>query len=203
MFNGIVETVGIIQTISSVDDCRQLTITPKQTFDDLVIGDSMSVNGVCLTMTDIIADSFVVSVVPETLRVTNFNSVQQGQFVNLERSLKLSSRIGGHFLQGHVDGVGEIIELTPDGKGALLVKIQIPKQLAKYMVNKGYIAIDGMSITIIESTHEWFTVTFIPHTQQVTTVNQYRVGTLVNIEVDILGKYIEKFLGGCAICNPI
>ena len=121
--------------------------------------------------------------------------------VNLERSLTLSSRIGGHYVQGHVEGVGEILEITPDNSEALLVKISIPPKLAKYVIPKGYITLDGMSITVINTTPEWFTVTLIPHTQALTIVKHYKVGDLINIEVDILGKYVEKILGAYTHAN--
>lgn len=195
MFSGIVETTGVISAIAFAQDCMQLTITPKFVFDDIAIGDSVAINGVCLTITEIYQESFKVTAVPETLRLTNLDLLKVGGVVNLERSLKISSRIGGHYVQGHVDGKGEILEIKKDGKAAWLVKINVAAKLAKLIVPKGYVAIDGMSITAIEVSQDWFTVTLIPHTQAVTISNHYKVGSLVNIEVDILGKYVEKILG--------
>jgi riboflavin synthase len=192
MFTGIVETIGILRQIVPHNDCIHFSITPKIAFADLSIGDSVAVNGVCLTVVTLFDGGFAVTVVPETLRVTNLGFLAPESVVNLERSMKLNGRIGGHCVQGHVDAVGEIQELVADGASALLAKISISSAINKYIVNKGYITLDGMSITVIESTPEWFTVTFIPHTQEVTTVNQYKKGSKINIEVDILGKYIEK-----------
>lgn len=196
MFSGIVEAIGTVLCIETLGDCIHLNISPNKIFDDLKLGDSVSINGVCLTITQIFQDAFAVTIVPETLRVTNLGGLKVSSLVNLERSISLSSRIGGHYVQGHVDGVAEIIELEKDGEEALLLKIRHSPHLAKYIVNKGYIALDGMSITVIKSSLEVFTVTLIPHTQQVTIVKDYCVGTKVNIEVDILSKYLEKLIGG-------
>ena len=194
MFGGIVESIGIIQDIVTINDCMQITVAPTKVFDDLSLGESISINGVCLSVTNLLNNTFDVQIVPETLRLTNLEKLSIGSHVNLERSLKLSSRIGGHYVQGHVDATAEILEMTVDGQSALLVKFSLPENLAKYVVNKGYITIDGMSITVIEASTHWFTVTFIPITQQETIVSQYQPGARVNIEVDILGKYVEKLL---------
>jgi len=193
MFGGIVETTGIIKSILDGEGCRHFSITPAIAFNDLNIGDSVAINGVCLTVTKFQNNIFDVSAVPETLRLTNLGKLSALNEVNLERSLKSDSRIGGHYVQGHVDGLGQIMEIQQEGQ-ALLVKISVPAHLAKYLVNKGYITLDGMSITIIQTTPEWLTVTFIPHTQQVTIVRHYQPGAWINIEVDILGKYVEKLL---------
>ncbi|MBA3662411.1 MAG: riboflavin synthase [Gammaproteobacteria bacterium] len=195
MFSGIVETLGEIIHVEWLQDCMQLQVKPLQHWDDLQIGDSVSINGVCLTVTAFSLNSFSVTVVPETLRLTNLSELNQASLVNLERSLKVDGRIGGHNVQGHVDAIGKILELTRDGKNALLVKISCPAQLSKYIVDKGYITLDGMSITVIKATAHWFTVTFIPHTQAITIVKNYIVNQKINIEVDILGKYVEKLLG--------
>jgi riboflavin synthase len=201
MFSGIVETVGNILDIQIIEGCKKLSISPKNNFDDLVIGESISVNGVCLTVTDFSHDIFHVTAVPETLRLTNLNHLDIGSSVNLERSLKLNSRLGGHYVQGHVDGMGQILEIKNDHSNAWLVKINVPEKLAKYLVAKGYIALDGMSITIIQAEPDWITVTFIPHTQEVTITQHYACGQWINIEVDIMGKYIEKLLGVQAHVN--
>lgn len=196
MFSGIVEVIGYITALVMQDGCKHFSITPAIPFEDLVIGESISVNGICLTVTNFTATSFDVTTVPETLRLTNLDFLKLNDTVNLERSLKMGARIGGHYVQGHVDGIGEILEITHDNSAALLVKISLPEKLANYVVNKGYITLDGMSITVIESTPHWFTVTFIPHTQAVTITNQYIVGYKINIEADIFGKYVEKMAGG-------
>lgn len=196
MFGGIVETIGTIQQFHTTQTCRHFTIMPQHVFDDLRIGDSIAVNGVCLTVTQFTANTFDVTAVPETLRLTNLGHLTVNSTVNLERSLKLTDRIGGHYVQGHVDGTGEIIKLEKDGDNTLLVTIAISEKLSRYLVKKGYITIDGMSITVIDVAPTWFTVTFIPHTQAVTVVSHYCPGRTVNIEVDILGKYVEKLVGG-------
>ena len=195
MFSGIVESTGVIMSIAEENGCKLFTITPLRMFYDVAIGESIAVNGVCLTVTSFTDEIFYVTAVPETLRLTNLSALAQGDLVNLERSLLPSTRIGGHFVQGHVDGTGQILEIKQDNSNALLVKISIPEYLSTYIIRKGYVTLDGMSITIIDTGADWFTVTFIPHTQVVTIVQNYRVGTSINIEVDMMGKYIEKMLG--------
>lgn len=196
MFTGIVETVSVIEHVNLKEDGMDLIIhTPHSDFQDCIIGESIAVTGVCLTVTHVFKNAFQVTVVPETLRVTHLGLLKKECLVNLERSIKAEGRFGGHYMQGHVDEVGEIIEIKKDGNEAIIVKIQISPLLSKYVVRKGYIGIDGMSITVIEAEENWFTVTFIPHTQLVTIANQYHLGTKINIEVDILSKYVEKLLG--------
>ncbi|VVC77035.1 Riboflavin synthase [Aquicella siphonis] len=195
MFSGIVETTGEISRLVTSGGCKDFTISPSLPFNDIVIGESIAVNGVCLTVTGFTSSGFNVTAVPETLRLTNLDQLISGSAVNLERSLKLNSRLGGHVVQGHVDGTGQIMELAHDDSDALMVKISLPDILAKYIVNKGYITLDGMSITVIQAANTWFTVTLIPHTREVTIAHQYTVGSKINIEVDILGKYVEKMLG--------
>ena len=202
MFTGIVETVGIISHIHLASDCVYFSIHTPALAHDFVIGESISVNGACLTVTDCSEEYFKATVVPETLRLTNLGSLQPGDQVNIERSLLASSRMGGHYVQGHVDSLGEVLDIQADGDIAWLMKVGISAQLTKYIVKKGYIALDGMSLTIIDVGDSWFTVTLIPHTQQVTIANQYRQGKKINIEVDILSKYVEKLLGG-HICSPM
>lgn len=195
MFTGIIETVGHIKKCTLQNGCKYFTIAPQHPFRDVIIGESIAVNGVCLTVTHFTDTTFDVTAVPETRRLTNLDELQIGNVVNLEQSLKSGSRIGGHYVQGHVDGMGKILEIKNDASEAWLVKISIPTSLAKYVVPKGYIGLDGMSITVIQITSEWFTVTFIPHTQNATITHQYGIGDLINIEVDMMGKYIEKLLG--------
>ena len=195
MFSGIVETIGIIKQVQGGVGSVQLLIEPVMPFDDLKIGDSVAVNGTCLTVTEFTDKSFSVTVVPQTLRLTSLGDLIEDGRVNLERSLRYNARIGGHMVQGHIDGIGSIIDIKEDGRDAIIVRILLPVDLAKYVLNKGYIALDGMSITVIEAGSSYLTVTFIPHTQEVTIVNDYKIGTKINIEVDILGKYIEKLLG--------
>ena len=188
MFSGIVECIGQILNIIDMDGCKQLTIAPALAFNDLNIGDSIAVNGVCLAVTQFDEKSFQVQIVPETLRLTNLGYLQVAQPVNLERSITLQTRIGGHHVQGHVDGVGIITDIKNDNGSALLVTFSVPENIAHFMVKKGYVTLDGMSITIVDVGATWFTVTLIPHTQDVTIVKQYQLQQAVNIEVDMLGK---------------
>ncbi len=194
MFSGIVECIGQILNVIEIDGCKQLTIAPAIAFTDLNIGDSVAINGVCLTITQFDEKSFQVQIVPETLRLTNLGHLEVGHLVNLERSITLQTRIGGHHVQGHVDGVGIITDIKNDNGSALLVTISVPENIAHFIVKKGYVTLDGMSITIVDVGQNWFTVTLIPHTQDVTIVKRYQLQQAVNIEVDILGKYIDKWL---------
>src|SRR3990167_2933648 len=194
MFNGIVESTGVIRRLSIEKDCLKMNVIPHKKFSDLTIGDSISVNGVCLTITALINESFDITIVPETIRLSNLGQISMGSLVNLERSIKNNHRINRHYVQGHVDATCEIIELKKDGEDAVILKINMPPQLAKYIVRKGYIALDGMSITVIDIAETWFAVTLIPHTREVTIANHYHMGKKVNVEVDILGKYVEKLL---------
>ena len=194
MFSGIVETLGLVSFIKMNPNQIDISITPQIPFSDINIGDSVAVNGVCLTVTSFVNNTFTAALVPETMRLTNLGMLQVGSKVNLERSLRVNGRIGGHYVQGHVDACAEIIDLQKDGQNALLLKISIPERFAKYIVDKGYIALDGMSLTIIKAAANWFSITLIPHTQEVTIVHQYQIGQRVNLEVDILGKYVEKLL---------
>tara|TARA_R110000868_G_scaffold399137_1_gene672735 strand:- start:1654 stop:2250 length:597 start_codon:yes stop_codon:yes gene_type:complete len=198
MFSGIAETAGVIRHVEYSQNCLTVIIAPMLPFLDIKIGDSIAVNGVCLTVTAFTNENFTVTIVPETSRLTNLNEMVIGSLVNLERSLKVGDRIGGHYVQGHVDEVGEVASLSHDGDAALLLTIKIPTRLQRYIVPKGYVAIDGMSITVIDAQDDWFSITLIPHTQEVSIANQYKVGTKVNIEVDILSKYIEKIVGAKA-----
>lgn len=197
MFSGIVETMGNITRIIEENGCKHFTINPHVPFDDVRIGDSIAINGVCLTVTKLTEHSFDVTVVPETLRVTNLNELKENAEINLERSVKVNSRIGGHYVQGHVDGITIIDDITKDeNSDALLVRFRTPLGLDKYIVRKGFVTLDGMSITVVDAIDNHFTVTFIPHTQNVTITKYYRKDTAVNLEVDILSKYVEKIAGG-------
>jgi riboflavin synthase len=191
MFGGIVETMGKITLLQRVNGYLELAILPEMNFSDLKIGDSVAVNGVCLTVTKIMGNQFYFIAVQETLRLTNLDILNVGSKVNLERALALNSRIGGHYVQGHIDFCGEIIDLNSDGK----TLIRCPEAFGKYIINKGFITLDGMSITVIEAAEKYFSVTFIPHTQQHTIVSNYRVGQRINVEVDMIAKYIEKYVG--------
>ncbi len=194
MFSGIVSAIGTIQHILTHLDSIDFIICVPGTFTDLTIGESIAVNGVCLTVTHFSSNCIHVTAVPETLRLTNLGGLKENSIVNLERSITLNTRLGGHYVQGHVDAVGEILAIETEGEAALLVKISLPETLAKYVVRKGFITLDGMSITVIDVTPNYFTVTFVPHTQQVTIVKQYHIGQPINLEVDIVSKYLEKLM---------
>lgn len=205
MFTGIIETIGSVIEIKSDQTGKHFLIKPLFPFDTISIGESIAINGVCLTVTHVKELFFGATAVPETLRLTNLSQLNINDMVNLERSLKYGERVSGHLVQGHVDGMGQIISLDDDHLtntnhikecNALLVKIKFPIHLQKYLINKGYIALDGMSITIIDITTTWFSVTFIPHTKAITIINHYKKGSLINIEVDMMGKYVEKFARG-------
>jgi riboflavin synthase len=193
MFSGIVEEVGTITTIAQRPGGITLTIRAQTVLSGTQIGDSLAVNGACLTVVRYDATTFDVEMAPETVRKTSLGSCQQGDAVNLERSLPANGRVGGHFVQGHVDGTAEIVALQPDGEG-VMTTFRPPTSLMRYVVPKGYIAIDGMSLTVVDTGPDWFTISFIAHTRAVTIVQHYLPGRQVNIEVDILGKYVEKLL---------
>lgn len=194
MFTGIVETTGRIIDIQSKNDCKTFLISPNQKWRDYQKGESIAVSGVCLTVENFDEKTFTVTAVPETLRLTNLDQLKVGDEINLERAMLSNTRVGGHYVQGHVDGFGEIIDIQKEGDSALLVTIKISPTLAQFLINKGFIALDGMSITIVRADVDQFTVTFIPYTIEHTIVKNYRVGTSINIEVDMLAKYVQKML---------
>ncbi|MCS7003071.1 MAG: riboflavin synthase [Dehalococcoidia bacterium] len=189
MFTGIVEELGTVLA----NEGERLRVAARTVLADVAIGDSVAVNGACLTVIAFDAESFEVGVVPETLRRTNLGRVKPGDAVNLERSLAANGRIGGHFVQGHVDGVGVLASLAPEANG-VIARFTLDPALARYVVAKGFIAVDGVSLTVVESGPDYFTVALIPHTRAVTTLGRRAVGDPVNLEVDILGKYVERFV---------
>jgi riboflavin synthase len=195
MFSGIIEAVGKITHIQIINGCKNITLTRPSHFKDILIGDSISVNGVCLTVTAITHTDFSVTLVPETLDKTNLSYLNINDVVNLERSITLLQRISGHYVQGHVDGTAKILKVAPDRGEALLITFHLSASLSRYIVKKGYITIDGMSMTILATGSDWFTVTLIPHTRTITIAHTYQVDHLVNIEVDIIGKYVEQLIG--------
>ena len=187
MFTGIIEEIGIVKHFSD----GVLEINASIVIESLMISESISVNGVCLTVTNLNHKSFVVDVVPETLRKSNLSKLTKGSFVNLERSLPLNSRLGGHFVQGHVENIGSIEYMEKDDK-AFMVGIKASETIMKYVVEKGFIAIDGISLTVVECNNSYFNVTIVPYTWENTVMKHRNVGDLVNLETDILAKYVEK-----------
>lgn len=193
MFSGIVEEMGKVERVEQRPGGTTLQIQARQVLEGTRIGDSIAVNGACLTVVQLTGNAFVVELAPETLRKTALGYVGQDSAVNLERSLAANGRIGGHIVQGHVDATGAITALQPDGE-SVLATFRTPLALMKYIVPKGYIAVDGMSLTVVDTGPDWFRIAFIPHTRAVTVVQDYVLGRQVNLEVDILGKYVEKLL---------
>ena len=191
MFTGIVEEVGVVRSSGQ----GRLAVAARKVMPTLEIGGSISVNGACLTVTTLGTDEFTVDVVPETLRRTNLGGLQSGDPVNLERALRADGRMDGHIVQGHVDGTGRIREISRDGE-ALMVWMDTPERLARYVVDKGFIAVDGVSLTVVHCDEAGFSVTVIPHTREHTIFGSRSVGDAVNIEIDILAKYVERLTGG-------
>ena len=191
MFTGLVEELGVISSISQTD----IWIESSIIMDDLGVKDSISVNGACLTVVSIEGNSFKVNVVPETLRRTDLGDLSVGDKVNLERSAQLGGRLGGHIVQGHVDGTAQITKYVEEGS-AWLIEFQISKKLSRYIVEKGFVCVDGASLTVVNCDENTFTIALIPYTRDNTVLGYKRVGSSVNIETDIIGKYIEKLLTG-------
>jgi riboflavin synthase len=193
MFSGIVAEVGTVKAVEGGGDAVSLTIEASPVFADVAIGESIAVNGVCLTAVQRQGSTFAVDVSPETLRATNLGELRPGDGVNLERSLCLNDRIGGHLVSGHVDGVGTILEKRLEGN-AIHYDIQVPEDLMRYLVPKGSIAIDGISLTVVGCFPTGFQITIIPHTAAVTTIGRKGIGATVNLECDMIGKYVERVL---------
>ena len=187
MFTGIIEEVGSIKNIGG----GRIEISAEKVLEDVNLGDSISVNGICLTVVDFDKNSFKAGIMPETIRRTSLIDAKKNTKVNLERALTLSARLGGHIVSGHIDGVGEIISLTED-KNALLMKIKTDKNILKYIAEKGSVALDGISLTVASVTSADFTVSLIPHTREITNLKYKRVGSVINIENDVIAKYVEK-----------
>ncbi len=193
MFTGIIEGLGTIEGIRPFRQGRQLTIASEFPLTETNIGDSIAVNGACLTATRITDRRFDVDVSPETLSSTTLGRLNIGERVNLERALKLSDRLDGHLVSGHVDGVGTLISKTPHGN-ATIITIGVEESLSRYMIKKGSVAVDGTSLTINQCDPGSFSVSIIPHTAKLTTIVLKGGGDQVNIETDIIGKYVERFV---------
>lgn len=193
MFTGIVEEIGRVGRFRRTAKGFELTVQARTVLGDAKLGDSINVNGTCLTVTQLGGDSFIVGLSPETRSRTNLEGLRVGDHVNLERSLKPASRMGGHFVQGHVDGVGTVTALHRE-EDALWVTVGAPQELMRYIVPKGFVALDGVSLTVVDVYEESFTVMLVAYTQGHITLAQQQAGYRVNIEVDILGKYVEKQL---------
>ncbi len=194
MFTGLIEEIGIVRRVSGGPTFR-LTIEARTVLEDARPGDSIAVNGVCLTVAALDGHSFQADVMPETLRRSNLGRLQPGHPVNLERALLSSGRLGGHLVQGHVDGIGRILEKRPEGE-ALWVTIAAPPEVIRYLVPRAFIAVDGASLTVARVEGESFSVSLIPYTQAHITLPRQPVGYTVNLEVDIVARYVERLLAG-------
>jgi riboflavin synthase len=195
MFTGIVEEVGEVVALDAVGDGARLTVRGPRAVSDAAPGDSIAVNGCCLTVTDCDEASFTVDVVRESLDRTSLGRLGPGSGVNLERALRADGRLGGHLVQGHVDGTGTIAERRPGDRWEV-VRIELPSDLVRYVAPKGSITVDGTSLTVVDVNDDpaWFTVALIPTTLAATTLGRAAVGDLVNLEVDVLAKYVERLL---------
>ncbi|HJQ06200.1 MAG TPA: riboflavin synthase [Nocardioides sp.] len=197
MFTGIVEELGTVAALEDQGDAIRLTIDATTVLGDAGLGDSIAVNGCCLTVAERTDGSWTADVMQETLDKTSLRGVQPGDRVNLERAVTPQTRLGGHIVQGHVDGVGEILSRTPSEHWEV-VEISLPEHLSRYLVDKGSITVDGISLTVVEAKPESFTISLIPETLARTTLGFRQVGDRVNLEADILAKHVEKLLASVA-----
>lgn len=200
MFTGIIEEIGKVKAITRGANSIRLTIAVKKILDDIHIGDSICTNGVCLTVTTFDNDSYTADVMPETMSRTNFKDLRINDLVNCERAMPANGRFGGHIVSGHIDGTGIISKMTRDDK-AIRVKIETRPEILRYIVEKGSITIDGISLTVTDVSSFDFGVSIIQHTQDETTLTKKKIGDTVNLENDIVGKYIEKFVGNITARN--
>lgn len=193
MFTGLVEESGTVVAITREGHTARLTVRAPKVHEGAQLGDSVAINGCCLTVVAIEDEQLAFEAVPETLARTNLGELHPGDRVNLERPLAVGARLGGHFVQGHVDGVGTVRAIQPE-ENAVVIEITVPAALRRYIIEKGSITVDGVSLTVAEVRPESFTVWTIPHTREITTLGERKVGDPVNLECDLLGKYVERLL---------
>jgi len=193
MFTGIVEELGTVAAIDDLTDAIRLTISASEVLEGTGLGDSIAVNGCCLTVVSVDGGAWTADVMKESLDKTSMGAVRPGDPVNLERAVTAEKRLGGHIVQGHVDGVGEVLRREPSEHWEV-VEISLPPGLARYLVDKGSITVDGVSLTVVEAGSTSFTISLIPETLARTTLGRRRPGDRVNLEVDILAKHVEKLL---------
>lgn len=193
MFTGLVEEIGIVESVKKGPKSATITIKAKKVLEDTELGDSIATNGVCLTVTSFTSDGFGVDVMAETMRKSNLNNLSPGNKVNLERALRLGDRLGGHIVSGHIDGLGTVRDFRREDN-AIWVSIAAPPDILKYIINKGSIAVDGISLTVAYLDDECFGVSIIPHTGDETTLLEKNIGDKVNLEVDMIGKYVEGLM---------
>ncbi|WP_139344952.1 riboflavin synthase [Virgibacillus pantothenticus] len=194
MFTGIIEEQGQVASMKHISaQAIVLRVKASTVLNDVQMGDSIAINGICLTVTSFDEHSFTVDVMPETVNATSLRSLRASSSVNLERAMAANGRFGGHFVSGHVDGVGEIIRKQRE-QNAIYYDIEIPASLARYVITKGSVAIDGVSLTVFQVKQNCFTISLIPHTASITILGEKEVGDVVNIECDMLIKYVEHLL---------
>jgi len=193
MFTGLIEEVGVITSVTRKGNSAQITVKAGRILQDTKLGDSISTNGVCLTVTEKTSNTFTVDVMPETMNRTNLKNFKYGSKVNLERALRVGDRLDGHMVSGHVDGLGKIANYLKEDN-AVWITVEADKSLLKYIIEKGSIAIDGTSLTVAYVDDRSFKVSIIPHTGEATTLLDKKIGDHVNLECDMVGKYIEKFI---------
>jgi riboflavin synthase len=202
MFTGIIQAVGVIQKVETrAGDVRLYIRTGRLDLSDVALGDSIASNGVCLTAVELPGDGFKADVSRETLDLTTLQSLQPGSKVNLEKALTLNSRLGGHLVSGHVDGVGRVLERREDARSIRFI-MQAPAELAKYIAHKGSICVDGVSLTVNRVDGNRFELNIVPHTLQETIMLAYQPGQQVNLEVDLIARYLERLLTGAMEAAP-
>ena len=194
MFTGIVEELGKVQSLSRGAKSARMVLEARLVLEDVKLGDSIAVNGVCLTVTEFSANRFGVDIMAETLDRSNLGQLSPGEMVNLERALRLCDRLGGHLVSGHIDGVGTILRERKEDLARIL-DISAPPGVTRYTIEKGSITVDGTSLTVVSVGDGGFTVSLIPHTRGLTTLGYKKVGHTVNLEADLIGKYVEKMMG--------
>ncbi|MYX09960.1 riboflavin synthase [Streptomyces sp. SID8375] len=194
MFTGIVEELGEVVAVEDLGDASRFRLRGPLVTEDAKHGDSIAVNGVCLTVVETADGEFTADVMAETLNRSSLGALAAGSRVNLERPMALGGRLGGHLVQGHVDGTGTLLERTP-GEHWEIVKIALPAALSRYVVEKGSITVDGVSLTVVDAADDYFTISLIPTTLALTTLGIKKAGDPVNLEVDVLAKYVERLLG--------
>lgn len=201
MFTGLIEDLGTVRELRKSADSVRLNVATSIPINELVLGESIAVNGVCLTVVDFEDAHFTADVSPETISRSTLSFLKPGSRVNLERALRLGARMGGHLVSGHVDAVGTVIALVRDGN-AWRFTFRIPAEVNRYVVEKGSVAIDGISLTVNKVSEETFAVAIIPHTLEMTTLQDRQVGASVNVETDLIGKYVERLLGKASGRQP-
>lgn len=193
MFTGIIEEIGIVEGLHKSQDVCRLTIRAPKVMKDTALGDSIAVNGICLTVASMSGDTFQADVMGETIRRTSLSEITRGSRVNLERAMQLNGRFGGHIVSGHVDGTGTVLSVKKEGN-AIWYQIGASPNILRYIVEKGSIAIDGISLTVAKLDHVSFSVSIIPHTRKETILGDKKTGSKVNLENDLVGKYVERLL---------